>query len=161
MTHSSTTTDPPVEIQTVASPSDDVSYRFLGQQLAGSSSQWVTHNHEDEFVLPGGRCSACRWTSVDIYRAATRIDGQPFNDEPATSGPLGKYLVVTSGQTIVPGEQTFVRCVWTNSPYEVFEVLTQRKNGRVSLPGPAARALSQAAEYDDGINDAYVNRAVA
>jgi hypothetical protein len=138
----------------------DGSYRFLGEQLSHTTSQWETHGHSAEFAARGERCSACRWTEISLYRvpdtalAAAQV-------EPYIGGPLGKYLVVTEGRSIVPGERTFVKATWTNSPYDVIEILTQRRGERVTMGIPAARALAIAAEWDDGINDAYVNRAVA
>lgn len=154
-----TSTDPPTtELEVDAG---DGTYHFTGQHLAHVSSRWSTHGgeHIGEVVTRGARCSACRWTEIAIYRA----DDLALAETAVVNvgSALGRYLVITRGCTSVPGESTYVTPTWTNSPYEVLEILTQRKDGRVFLPGPAARALSRAAEFDEGLNDAYVNRAVS
>lgn len=152
------TTSPPVERQDVAVT--DGAYSFVGQKLALASSQWDTHGHASEFAVRGERCSACRWTEITIYRVPDNVLAAA-QVEQWIGGPLGKYLVVSSGRSVVPGERTFVNATWTNSPYEVIEILIQRRGTRVTLSTTAARALAAAAEFDDGLNDAYVNRAVA
>lgn len=146
------TADPPTQVHVV--PGEDGTFNFTGELLAHVSSRWQTHNHPG--TSPGdARCSACRWTEVEIFRT------RPESVLAGVGSALATYLVVTRGCSSVPGERVFVKSSWTDSPYEVVEILTQRKNGQVFLPGPAARALSRAAEYDDGVNDAYVNRAVS
>lgn len=83
-----------------------------------------------------------RWFEVDIYR--TRND----------------YVVYTQGKTRVAGEVTFVRVARTTSAFEILELLTVQHNGKIYLPRQSSRALSQAAQWDDDIRDAYINRAV-
>lgn len=151
-------TAPPIQRYDVTA--GDGTYTFVGMLLASATSEWATHGHEQEFAGRGERCSACRWTEIEIYRVPDNVLAAALV-EPYVGGPLGKYLVVAKGCSVVPHERTFVRATWTSSPYEVLEILTQRRGERVTLPGPAARALSVAAEYDEGINEAYVNRAVA
>lgn len=151
-------TSPPIERQEVAV--ENGAYSFVGQQLSVATSRWETHGHDAEFAGRGERCSACRWTEISIYHVPDNVYAAA-QVEPYVGGPLGKYLVVSSGRSVVPGERTFVNATWTNSPYEVVEILTQRRGPRVTLSTTAARALAAAAEYDDGLNDAYVNRAVA
>lgn len=100
-----------------------------------------------------------RWFEVDIYVL-----------------PDGTYAVHTQGRTTLAGEETRRRIVKTPSPYEVVELLTahlcrdcevrnhmcgdpaHRKTAYI--PRQSARALAVAAQWDDGIRDAYVNRAV-
>lgn len=147
------TTTPPLEDFDVTA--DGGTYSFTGRHLAHATSQWDTHGHDGDFAARGERCSACRWTEIDIY-VSHHISGVPN-----VGSPLGRYLVTSSGCSVVPSERTFTRATWTDSPYEVLEILTQRRGPHVTLPGPAARALARAAEFDDGLNDAYVNRAVA
>lgn len=144
--------EPPTEdFEVVSERAATGTYRFTGQQLAAVSSRWQTHGHDQEVAPRGVRCSACRWTEVEIYRSDPRL----------RLTVQGTYLVVTRGCSAVSGEQEYTKTTWTDSPYEVLEILTQRKAGQVFLPGPAARALARAAEFDEGINDAYVNRAVS
>lgn len=117
--------------------------------LAGSAtSARETHNHDlrrDKFAPRGVRCSACRWFSVDLY--LTRSGG---------------YVVHTVGDTIVPGERRLSRVTETDSPFAVVEALTVRRPDQEPYLTPQAlRALAEAADLDDGLAEAYVNRAVA
>lgn len=88
-----------------------------------------------------------------------------------TEPPSGRYLVVTAGRTIVPDEMDFRRASFTDSPYEVIELLrVESARDRIareqrglpeasaqrSLPSVSARALAQAAAYDDDLRDAYL-----
>lgn len=96
------------------------------------------------------RCPACRWFEIRIFRV----------DDTRHPGP---YLVHSLGPSVVTGERTFVRAEFAQTGYEVIELCTVRRGdrGEPYLPAAAARALSQAAGVDRGIQDAYVNRAVA
>jgi hypothetical protein len=132
-------------------PSSDntlhVNARFLGVGTSWSEQ----HRHPiDRPAYQDERCRACRWFEPRIFR---EVDGQR------------RYLVHRTGQSIVPGEVSFTSHEWVHGPYEVIEVLTTRRNGVAArqpyLTHPAARVLAQAASYDDDLNDAYVNRAVA
>lgn len=109
---------------------DGSPHRFLGLSLGWDSSD------------DGKRD---RWYEVALYRLTK-----------------GDYLVYTCGGTRVPGETDRRRIVVTSSPYEVIELLTTRSkaSGELFLPRPAQLTLAQAAALDDGIRDAYVNRAV-
>lgn len=118
----------------------------------------ATSQHEDhddkahgpsETARRGTRCSACRWFEVQIFDVS--------DDEDAGV----KYLVYTVGKTIVEGETDRIRFVWTDSEREVVEALVVRQGGMPKLPVASARALAQAARWDDDILDAYDNRAVA
>jgi hypothetical protein len=143
---------------------DGTRYRFVGERAASVSSHREAHTHQfadrerPQYAPRGERCSACRWIEVLIYLVNEWLDGA--DDE----GNSGRYLVVTRGMTVVPGEREFRRTVATDSPYEVVELLTVRRNhsGRddAYIPSSNARALSRAAELDGGIRDAYLNRAV-
>jgi len=115
---------------------------LLGRQTSHRNS----HRHPAGTVArPGEPCPACRWFEVEIYR---HRDG---------------YALVTVGKTQVTGEVDRLRVRTATSPYEVVELLTQHfDDGRPPrLPRASALALARAAERDDGIRDAYVNRAVA
>jgi hypothetical protein len=109
---------------------DGVRERVVGRQLSTASSD------------DGQRQ---RWQEVSLYRTAD-----------------GRYVVHTRGCTRVPGETTRARVIFADSPFTVIELLTvrHRLSRELFLPRPAQFALADAAQTDDGIRDAYVNRAV-
>jgi hypothetical protein len=114
--------------------------------LGFGSSHKTMHNH-DSVTLPTRerRCNACRWQEIWIFIK-----------------PSNEYVVYTLGPSIIPGERTYVRITGMFTGFEVIETVTVRQGdrGKPYLPAPAARALAMAAEYDDLIREAYVNRAV-
>jgi len=122
---------------------------FTGRLIGSGNSVSVFHTNHDGYAyasqVPGVskvKCRACRWNDVALYRT----------DD-------GAYIVHTRGRTVCPGEVDFGRLARTTSALEVVELLTVRANPPfITLPG--ARALAQAAEDDDDLHDAYVNRAV-
>lgn len=116
-----------------------------GRLIGYNSSQREDHSHVGPLAPHDRRrCAACRWVEIRIVR-----------DED------GQYAVSTLGRSTVDGEEDRSRVIFTESPFEILEVLTDRRNGRTPrLPIIAARVLAQAAAIDDGIKDAYVNRAV-
>lgn len=131
---------------------------FVGQFLGVGSSYRPRHTaHQGEFAGKGVKCHACRWFEARLFRLGEEADGD--------------YLIYNVGRTIVPGETQ--RYKWDNviSPYEVVEIFTTRRLNTSAEPGssqwsvhlsiPAARVLSQAAAFDVGLKDAYVNRAIA
>lgn len=129
---------------------------FNGRVLGLASGQRGYHlPHRGDHAEPGQRCGACRWTEVTIY---SRHD-----PDPAVGSARITYVVHTVGRSAVPGEVDLPRVVETSSPYEVVEALTVRRagpNGEVFMPPQHLRALAAAAQWDDGIRDAYINRAV-
>jgi hypothetical protein len=136
--------------------------RIKGKQLGHASSTVAEHSGHgrDEYATRGKRCSACRWFEARIYRV-DEIHPEDFAML-LPSEVTERYLVVTVGFSIVPGETPYVRATFTSSGYEVVELLTIRKSGEEPfMPVVSARALSQAAEDDRSIRDAYVNRAIA
>lgn len=167
---------------------DDEVLRVRGHLLGFTSSERVEHSHPTELLpgnvpvtpVPGGtRCSACRWFEARILRVDVEYSddctcgadplaapGEPRSARAHTDacGELdarARYLVLTYGRTRVSGETDKRRAAWTDSGFEVVEFLTQRSGGDVFLPTAAARVLAQAAPLDEGIYEAYVNRAVA
>lgn len=84
-----------------------------------------------------------RWFVVDIYKSTT-----------------GTYVIHTRGMTKVADEITFVRIAETSSAFEVVELLTVNHSKKIYIPRQSSRALAQAAQWDDDIRDAYINRAV-
>lgn len=93
-----------------------------------------------------------RWFEVKIFADE--------NDE---------YVVHTVGKSTNSGERDLGRVWRTPSPYDVVEILTVRRvssrqadprtgNRRTNayVPNASARALAQAAEFDDGLHDVYL-----
>lgn len=119
--------------------------------LGFGSSQRTYHNHElprpTELKGVNGeswKCSACRWFEVRIFYIP--------DDE--------TYLLYTIGQSTIEGEKPRPRMQYTQSAYELIEMLTDKRGNSPRLPDASARCLAQAADVDDRINEAYVNRAV-
>lgn len=120
------------------------------------------------YQIEPGSCSRCRWFEARILRVEAELvpTGELVAGEPvyAPEEPTARYLVLTYGRSRVPGETDKRRAAWTNSGFEVVEFLVQRDRGRSRapfLPAASARVLAQAAEWDDDIREAFVNRAVA
>lgn len=118
--------------------------------LGVSSSYRDRHAHRPaiDYAAPRERCTACRWFEPRIFRE--------------TSGDR-RYLLHLAGRTVVPDERTRSRHQWLLSPHEVIENLTTRRvsANEVFLSPPAARVLALAAEFDEDLEHAYVNRAVS
>ena len=141
----------------VPSGAEDVTGYLLGY----ASSQRIQHTHRGDYAavlddVTGRRehCGACRWFEVRIIREVTLPD----------VGRRGRfnYVVHTQGSSAIPGDKTYCRLVRTKSALEVIELLTiRRQGGTPSLPGHSARAITQAADRDDDLYDAWINRAVA
>lgn len=151
---------------------DGETFDFLGKPLGVGSSQQDDHRHDvarDRYAPRGVRCSACRWFEVAIYRRYV-TEGIDLKTDPKRpkiyqldSPEPGDYVVHTIGASIVPGETRLSRITPTDSPFEVIELLTVRpRDGDQQpwIPAQSARALAHAAEFDDGLREAYVNRAV-
>jgi hypothetical protein len=143
----------------------------VGRLLGFASSRRTDHTHGRtydtgrEYDRPArdaqaSRCPACRWFEIRIFHVSG-VDAEPTGEH--QSGFPGPYLVHSLGPSVVLGERTFVRAEFARTGYEVIELCTVRRGdrGEPYLPAAAARALSQAAGVDRGIQDAYVNRAVA
>lgn len=151
---------------------DGETFDFLGKPLGVGSSQQDDHRHDvarDRYAPRGVRCSACRWFEVAIYRRYADAEiirmrtGNPETDVSDRQALARDYVVHTIGASIVPGETRLSRITPTDSPFEVIELLTVRpRDGDQQpwIPAQSARALAHAAEFDDGLREAYVNRAV-
>jgi len=124
----------------------EVSAKFLG---LGSSHRVAHTEHVDfgePFARAGERCRACRWFETRIYWLPE----------------MRRYLIYNVGQTVVPNESLRYKAELVVSPFEVVEVLTTRRgSGDPFLSPPAAHALAMGANFDEGIREAYVNRAIA
>lgn len=125
---------------------DDEMYAFDGELLSTSSSHRDSHTHP-EHEPSQGRCSACRWFEVWIYRAT--------DDAGET-----EYYIDTRGQSIIPGERCRTRVERTPSAQWVVECLAQRRDGETFIPTVSRRALAEAAAKDSAIDDAFINRAI-
>jgi hypothetical protein len=129
-------------------------------EVTGSLLAYQSTYREDEHSLnhPGARhaergdkCRSCRWFEVRILLVEA--------DDAVEHG--GRFLVYTVGRSLVPGEVDLIRAAFTDSPYTVVELLTQRDGGRPFLPASSARALADAAAHDLDLRDAYTQRSVA
>lgn len=169
---------------------DDAELRIRGRLLAHGTSQRDDHSHSVNVNIPpdhpgryadkNERCSACRWFELAIYEV--EADLLPPGTCTCAGGgvaslgaherhcgaepPSARYLVATAGRTIVPGEVNFRRAEYTDSPFEVVELLVQHRGGpgdhSVSggqrfIPQTSARALAQAAAYDPELREAYLS----
>lgn len=125
---------------------------FEGVLIGHGTTQRDEHSHPlGQSAKAGQRCFACRWYEAYIYHV-TKLLGGDLD---------ARFMVATVGGTSVPGERTYYRSHATSSGFEVVELLTIRKTGSEPyMATSAARALAQAAEVDDVIREAYINRAV-
>lgn len=151
-------------------------FEIRGRLLGYASSYRDDHNHQAEFAVLGTRCSACRWFEVRIFTveaeypcdddwectcgAEDSAKIEPHTDDCGWEPPRAHYLVLTYGRTNVPGELNKRRAEWTDSAFDVLAALVQRRSNEIFLPATSDRALAKAAAWDDGIKEAYVNRAV-
>jgi len=143
-----TATLPSNEVRTYSLPTPDDSVELTGQLIGYASSQRFRHsNHPNTHAAKGEKCPACRWFEARIFRLQE-------------SNPSGVYAVHTQGPSLVPDEIVKCRLSYAQSGYEVVELLTVRRVNEIFLPAASSRALSQAAAFDEGIETAYVNRAV-
>ena len=164
-------TGPPVRFHELAGRDDEM-LRIQGRLLGFASSEADQHQHHDPegFARPGERCSACRWFEVRIFEAQTEqspgcscgSDGQPHEPGCGWEPARARFLVLTYGLSEVPGEVDKRRASWTSSAYEIIEFLTQRgrSDRQAFLPAASARALAQAANWSDEVQQAYIDRAV-
>lgn len=125
--------------------------RFRGRLIGLGSSKRDEHNHPN----PVGshsmlRCAACRWSEIYVFEIT----------QPRT---VHRFCVYTLGPSVVTTENTRVNVRWATSGFEVIEFATVRRGDRGApyLPAAFALALAMAANVNDDIADAYVNRAVA
>jgi len=129
--------------------------RFRGRLIGMGSSQREDHSHPIDTgatrqIINAQRCTACRWSEIYIFETSGMRDPE-------------RYIVYTLGPSVIPGENTRSNVRFASSGFEVVELATVRRGERGSpfLPAAHARALAMAAEVDDAITEAYVNRAVA
>jgi hypothetical protein len=115
-----------------------------GVLLGYASSRRNRHTHPGTDTPPNGRgCQACRWLEVTIIRHDS------------------SYIVAYVGRTEISGEADRVTVHSTRSPHTVIEVLTQTRDDTMFIPRTSRIALSEAAGRDDGIERAWIDRAVS
>lgn len=117
----------------------------------GSSYRPRHQNHPGaDYAPPRTHCSTCRWTEIYIF-AVDKSEGEEAQ---------GRYLIVKRGASVIPGEKDLIEWGWQITGYEVLNSLTTRRGTEAFLTAPSSRALSQAAEFDPGVNEAWTSRAV-
>lgn len=125
--------------------------KFIGFGTSGYDSYHSANHAGVPWAPQRVKCSYCRWAEIRIFRE----DGED-----------GKFHVYRVGMSRVPGEVPFYNLDNYRGPYEVVEALTSRRTNRqTGLSEPhlayvARMVLAQAANYDDRMNDAFINRAV-
>lgn len=139
---------------------ENIDLRFTGRFLGYGSSRQPEHRDD---AHPGGydahpiplrnrKCQSCRWYEVRIFRET----------EPANGNTDKRFLIYHVGATIVPGEDIRPRYRWTASAHAVIEDLTTRERGTEAyIAPPSARALAEAAGFDEDLEDAWINRVIA
>lgn len=152
---------------------DELEYMIVYARFLGvGSSQASTHArgapHPDGFVTRGVRCNACRWFETRVFRELLLPDevndiADLVGDEVALRRvQLGNYVIHSVGMSVVDGEVPLCSVAETRSPFTVVELMTTRRGGTEPfIAKPSARALSEAADNDPQLADAYVNRAVS
>jgi hypothetical protein len=126
-----------------------------------ATTERVRHvDHTGVYAAKGERCFACRWSETYVYRVLS-LSAEDVATLEWPRADLPRYIVVSVGGTSVPGETTYRRVAATSSGFEVVELLTMRKSGQDPyMPAVSSRTLSQAADRDETIREAFVNRAV-
>lgn len=148
---------------------DNEEFEIYGKLLGEHSSRSLAHSGHPEFdettgkpsyVTPGQRCSRCRWFEVSIYRVEQLFGAEctcGAGDEVAEDEHTAecgerpvpqKFLVVTYGPTIIPGEVVKRSLKWTDYPFVLFEFLVQTGARGRFLPSTSATALAMAASRD-------------
>lgn len=144
---------PPHEVELRTEGPEQVE-RVFGRLIGFASSRREEHRHPGSTWAPvtdlatrrREHCTACRWFEVRIVR----------EHDPVTHEPVG-YVVHTLGNSAIPDDRVFARVARTTSPFEVVELLTKRRHGRVELPAHSARALAAAAQYDVDLERLYLD----
>lgn len=147
--------------------------RYIGYGSSHTQNHW---DHTGPYIdrNPDGswpRCNACRWFEIRIFRElgddVELDDATDLNHEYVAAledDNLGNYIVHKVGMSMVPGEVPLCRYDVISSPYEVVEALTTRQirdaGPRTFITKPSAMALASGAQFDEELEEAYVNRAV-
>ena len=113
-----------------------------GDFLGMGSSHRPFHKHAyPPYAERGQHCSTCRWMEIRIFQEA---------DEP------GRYLIVQTGRSDVPGESDITTLGWAeDGPAVVSALATWNDDGQASFTFVAKRALETASAYDEDVQSAY------
>ncbi len=142
----------------------DTTTALRAQLLGSTSSQKTRHNHEPDnppvkdtpAALPSTNtkpCAACFWTEIKIFRIPEDAEALPHQRQ------RGKYVVYQTGSSSIPGKDIYTKLIFTDSYHEVIELLVTRHSHQPpTLTATAARALAQAAAYDEDLDHAWTNR---
>lgn len=116
---------------------------FEADFLGFGTSFRPSHNHVFPPHAPkGAHCSTCRWSETWIFQ-------EGHND------PSGRYVVISFGPSVVPGEVNFITFGYADNVRELFEVLTLQPNGKHVLTPPVTRALDTASAYSEEIDEMF------
>lgn len=111
-------------------------------RLGHGTSRSDVHSHITDVAERGRKCSACRWSEVQIFKTL-----------------LGDYVIHTAGHSAVPGEFTKTRLVRTAVPQAVIDALVVERFEAGELKDtfitrPAQDALDDATDLDVPLADA-------
>lgn len=111
-----------------------------GDFLGMGSSHRPFHKHSfPPYAERGQHCSTCRWMEIRIFQHQD-----------------GRYLVVQTGRSIVPGEDELTTFGWPEGgPAVVAALASWKEEGKAFFTFVAKRALETASEYDDALHAAY------
>lgn len=121
---------------------------LVGDFLGMGSSHRPSHKHRfPPFAEPKQHCSTCRWMEVRIFQE---------HEAPEGGERSGRYLVVRSGRSIVPGEETRTSFGYMGSGADVVSsLISWDEDGVAALAYVERQALVQASAFDDSINESY------
>lgn len=152
----------------------DTTTTLRAQLLGSTSSQKTRHNHDPDnppvkdttpHTPPSTNtkpCAACFWTEIKIFRIPEDTADSPAHAHPAVNPyqrQRGKYVIYQTGSSSIPGKDIYTKLIFTDSYHEVIEVLVTRHSHQPpTLTATAARALAQAAAYDEDLDHAWTNR---
>lgn len=123
---------------------EEVSGHVLGQ----ASSRRLRHTHAGRWPDTGTRCSACRWTKITIL----------YDDDASQER---RYIVVSEGMSVLPGERTLGKVERTSSPLWVIECLHRRNREKQTYLSLVARsAILNAAEQDGPLREEVDRRGI-
>jgi hypothetical protein len=136
---------------------------FRGQLLATASSQRPDHTHPGlKFAPRKWQCSACRWFRPTLWLADPEVpivcvdaEGRDVWTKTVTDGNERRYVVQSSGMSIVPGEIERSAVQVLSSVYEVVRSLTITNRGPVFIPDASVAMLNKAGDYDPHIDAVY------
>lgn len=113
-----------------------------GHFLGMGSSHRPYHKHAfPPYAAPKQHCSTCRWMELRLFQE---------------TGGEERYLLVRTGRSDVPGEETRTSFGWSETAADVVSALvTWTEDGASALGYVERRALEQATAYDDDLHAAY------